>query len=201
MNFYFITDETLSVNGVLDDVKEALLAGANFVQYRDKNGSTKHMHETGMRIRELCTKYGAKYIVNDRLDIALSTGADGVHIGQDDMPLKAAREILPHAIIGVSCGTLEDAERAVNADYLGVTPIYPTSTKPDAGTPVGLNTLQHIAKGVNIPIVAIGGITLERVEEVMKAGATSVSAISATVGDDVQNKVSEFIEEIGRWRP
>ena len=202
MNFYFITDEQLTVKGVLSDVEQALQAGANVIQYRDKEGTTKHMHETGLKIRGLCTEHGAMYIVNDRVDIALSTEADGVHIGPEDLPLYATRNMMPLGIIGVSVSTLEEALEAekAGADYLGVTPIFHTATKPDAGRPVGLETLRQISRNTHIPLVAIGGIKMENVGEVIGAGATSVSAISATVGQDVRARVLEFIEEIGRWK-
>lgn len=202
MNFYFITDEQLTVKGVLSDVEQALLAGANVIQYRDKEGATKHMHETGLKIRDLCTEYGAMYIVNDRVDIALSTEADGVHIGPEDLPLDAARRMMHSGTIGVSVSNLEEAAAAERggADYLGVTPIFHTATKPDAGIPVGLETLRVISRNTHIPLVAIGGIKMENIGEVIGAGATSVSAISATVGEDVRARVLEFIEEIGRWK-
>ncbi len=200
--FYFITNRKLSVNGILNDVKEALEAGASMIQYREKELPTKNMYEEGLKIRKLCIKYGVKYIVNDRIDIALATDADGVHIGQEDVPLKIARKLMPDAIIGVSCSTLDEALEAVKrgADYLGVGPIYDTSTKEDAGNPIGVRVFKDIRKNVDIPLVAIGGITIERVKELMEAGADSVSAISATVGPKTKENVYRFVHEIGKWR-
>ncbi|MBW1677295.1 MAG: thiamine phosphate synthase [Deltaproteobacteria bacterium] len=200
MNFYFITDRGLSVNGMLQDVKEALEAGAGVVQYRDKNVSSREMYETGKAIRKLCTEYSALYIVNDRADIALATEADGVHLGQSDLPAGVARKLMPRGIIGVSCGNVFQVLEAVDggADYLGVSPIYPTTTKLDAGEALGLETLWEIRENTRLPIVAIGGITLERVEKVIEAGADTVSAMSATIGQNVKEKVREFIEMVER---
>lgn len=199
-NFYFITDRGLSINGILQDVKEALEAGAGIVQYRDKNASTREMYETGKEIRRLCTEYSALYIVNDRLDIALATEADGVHLGQDDLPAEIARRLMPEGIIGVSCATLSQALKAVDsgADYLGVGPVYSTSTKPDAGKAIGTEMVRKIRENTMLPIVAIGGIGLERVEEVIMAGADTVAAMSATIGTEVRKKVEEFIESVKR---
>lgn len=201
MNFYFITDRNLSKNGILEDVKQALEAGAGVIQYRDKDLSTRKMCEIGNEIRTLCTDHDALYIVNDRMDVALATRAHGVHLGQDDMELSAARGLMPQGIIGISCSTKEEAIHACGngADYLGVGPVYSTSTKDDAGEAVGLDTLNEIRTITDIPLVAIGGITRERVQELILSGADLVAAISATiVGEDmyyVKEKVSEFIQE------
>ncbi len=202
IGFYFITDRKLSVNGVLNDVRDALEAGAGMIQYREKDLPTRKMYEEGIGIGRLCGEYGAKYIVNDRIDIAMATDADGVHIGQEDMPLEIARKLMPDAIIGVSCSNVEEAVEAVKggADYLGVGPVYQTSTKEDAGAPIGIERVREIRENVNIPIVTIGGITLERVKELAEAGADSVSAISATVGPRTGENVSGFVEEIRKWR-
>jgi len=201
ISFYFITDRNLSVNGIIQDVEDALEAGARMIQYREKELSTRKMYEKGLEIEKLCEKYGAKYIVNDRIDIARATGADGVHIGQDDMLLELTKKLIPDAIVGVSCSNVKEAVEAVKggADYLGVGPIYPTSTKEDAGRPIGAKGIRKISENVGLPIVAIGGITLERVKELIKAGADSVSAISATVGPRTGENVARFVEEIRRW--
>lgn len=202
IGFYFITERNLSVNGIIQDVKDALGAGAKMIQYREKELSTRKMYEEGLEIKKLCEKYSAKYIVNDRIDIARATGADGVHIGQDDMPLEVTKKLIPDAIVGVSCSNTKEAVEAVEggADYIGVGPVYPTSTKTDAGIPIGLEGIRKIRENVDIPIVAIGGITIDRVKELIKAGADSVSAISATVGPRTGENVARFVEEIKKWR-
>jgi len=202
MGFYFITDRKLSVNGILNDVRDALEAGAGIIQYREKSLSAKRMYEEGREIRKICEEYGAEYIVDDRIDIAMATEADGVHLGQEDMPLDIARKLMPDAMIGVSCSNMEEAVAAAEggADYLGVAPIYPTVTKVDAGAPIGIEGLGEITATVDIPVVAIGGITLERVKEIIEVGAESVAAISATVGPETGKNVSEFAEELKKWR-
>ncbi len=202
IGFYFITDRRLSVNGIFEDVREALEAGVKIIQYREKQLPTRKMYEEGIEIGKLCRKYGARYIVNDRIDIAMATDADGVHIGQEDMPLEIARNLMPDAIIGVSCSNLEEAIKAERggADYLGVGPIYRTSTKEDAGAPTGIEILGEIKRNVNIPIVAIGGITLENVRKLIEAGADSVSAISAVIGEKTGENVAKFVKEMEKWR-
>jgi len=187
---------------MLQDVKDALEAGAGVIQYRDKNVSSREMYETGKAIRKICSEYSALYIVNDRLDVALATEADGVHLGQSDLPAGVARKLMPGGIIGVSCATVFQALEAVDngADHLGVGPVYPTTTKPDAGEALGLKVLREIRENTTLPIVAIGGITLKRVEEVIMAGADTVAAMSATIGPDVKKKVREFVDEVERWK-
>ncbi|MDD1725113.1 MAG: thiamine phosphate synthase, partial [Methanospirillum sp.] len=141
------------------------------------------------------------FIVNDRLDIALASGADGVHLGQDDLPLKEARKIVPRSfIIGVSVGTVGEAERAEKegADYLGVGPVYQTGTKTDAGPVVGLSLLRLIRSRTSLPLVAIGGITYERVPEVIASGADGVAVISAVVcSQDITSASRRFAELVG----
>jgi len=183
-------------------VKEALEGGARTIQYREKDLSSLLMYREGLRIRELCQEYEARYIVNDRIDIALATKADGVHLGQNDLPLEIARSLLPEGIIGVSGSTLQDALEAFSggADYVGIGPIYPTTTKEDAGKPLGLDVLNKVRMKINIPIVAIGGINRQRVREVIEAGADSLAAISETVGRDVSERVTGFIREIRKWK-
>lgn len=183
-------------------MRDALEAGARMIQYREKELPTGKMYEEGIEIGKLCEEYGAKYIVNDRVDIAMATDADGIHIGQKDMPLEVVRKIIPDKIIGVSCSTLEEAVRAEKGgvDYLGVGPIYRTSTKEDAGRPIGIETLGEISKKVRLPIVAIGGITIEDVREIIEAGADSVAAISGTVGARTGENVARFVKEIEKWR-
>ncbi len=206
MNFYFITDRKLSRNGIREDVKQALFAGTGVIQYRDKDLSTRKMCEIGNNIRALCTDHDALYIVNDRMDVALATHADGVHLGQEDMELVKARELMPEGIIGISCSTKEEAIIACHegADYLGVGPIYSTSTKEDAGKPVGLEMLGEIRRITDVPLVAIGGITREKIPELIRSGADSVAAISATIAGDGENyvreRVSDFIQETEKWR-
>ena len=164
------------------------------IQYRAKDTSTREMLREARVLRELCRR--TCFVVNDRVDVALAAQADGVHLGQDDLPLEAARRILgPGKIIGMTVHTLEEAQEAARAgaDYLGVSPIFSTQTKSDAGRPAGLGLLQQIRQAIPLPLVAIGGITLENAAEVIRAGADCVCAISAVVKrPDVRQAVEEF---------
>lgn len=178
--YYFITDASLSRHGIVRDARDALAEGVRFLQYRNKDAKTAVLYREARALRRLCTE--AVLLINDRVDIALAAGADGVHLGQEDMPLKAARRILGAGpIIGVSVHTLAQARRAVSdgADYLGVGPLFATQTKKDAGAPLGLSVLKLIRSTVTVPLVAIGGVTLENAAAVFGAGADAVCAISA----------------------
>ncbi len=146
---------------------------------------------------------GALFIVNDRVDIALAVGADGVHLGEEDLPLSHARRIAPTLLVGASCDTEEEARRleALGADYLGVGTVFPTATKKDAGEPIGLERLRRIKEAVRIPVVAIGGITLENVEEVLATGVDGVAVVSAVVGASSPYEAARaFREKIDAFR-
>lgn len=132
LGFYFITDSALSKRGISSDVRAALSAGCRIIQYREKKASTRRMLHEALAIKGLCQDK-ALLIINDRIDIALAADADGVHLGKDDMPLETARMILGRdMIIGISCSSVEDARKAEGADYLGIGPVFTTSTKKDA---------------------------------------------------------------------
>ena len=193
--FYFITDARLSRAGNESDVRSAVDAGVMAVQYRNKDASSRTLHEEALKLKRICHGH-ALFIVNDRIDIALSVNADGVHLGQDDMPLPDARKILgPLAVIGITVHNEEEAERAIKegADYLGLSPVFPTSTKHDAGLPAGLSLITRIRSLTSVPLVAIGGINLENAGHVISAGADSFCAISATVAqDNVHAEILKF---------
>jgi thiamine-phosphate pyrophosphorylase len=180
--YYFITDTGLSRQGNVSDVKNALAAGVRIVQYRAKEVSTRVMLAEAAELKKHCRD--ALFLVNDRVDVALAVGADGVHLGQEDLPYETARDLLgPDKIIGITVSTREEALAAVRqgADYLGVSPIFFTRTKPDAGLPTGLPLLREIRKAVSLPLAAIGGITLDNAIEVIAAGADMICAISEVV--------------------
>lgn len=180
--YYFITDTGLSREGNGSDVKNALAAGVGIVQYRAKEVSTRLMLAEALELKELCQ--GAIFLVNDRVDVALAVDADGVHLGQDDLPYETARRLLgPGKIIGITVSSLTEALTAARqgADYLGVSPIFFTRTKLDAGTPTGLALLREIRNAVDLPLAAIGGITLTNAAEVVAAGADMICAISQVV--------------------
>lgn len=198
---YIITDEVLAPGcSHIQIAKESLSGGAKIVQLRDKRRSGAELFAIANVIRSLCTENSAKFIVNDRLDIALATSADGVHLGQDDLPLSAARALAPRPfIIGVSVGTVEEAVIAEKggADYLGVGPVYPTGTKADAGPAVGTALVSSIREKTSVPIVAIGGINLSNAKDVLAAGADSIAVISAVIcSPDIAAASRKFVRLI-----
>jgi len=202
---YAITDDRLSGGGPPERVmEEAVLGGAGVVQLRDKESPSNVLYSKALLLRRLCYRYGVAFIVNDRLDVALAAGADGVHIGRDDLPLEAVRRTAgPGMMVGVSVSSLEEAEAAVcgGADYLGVGPIFPTGTKPDAASPTGPGLVAEIKRNFDIPVVAIGGINLDNLREVVSAGADGVAVISALLGsENVREAARRFVEEFDRIR-
>ncbi len=192
--YYFITDASLSRAGNVSDVKAAVAAGVKVVQYREKQADTRKMYEEALKLRKICKHI--TFLVNDRMDLALAAAADGVHLGQDDLPYAAARKILgKQKIIGLTVHTVKEARQAqkLGADYLGVSPIFATHTKADAGEPKGVALIKQIRKQVSIPIIAIGGITLANAGEVIRAGADGLCAISAVVTKhDVRGEIERF---------
>jgi thiamine-phosphate pyrophosphorylase len=164
--------------------REAMAGGADMIQLRDKAGDLRALLPQARAIQALCRSRGAIFIVNDRLDLALAAGADGVHVGQEDLPAEAARLLLgPGRILGVSTHSREQAEaaRTSGADYIGFGPMFRTGTKDTGYTPRGLEALHELRAAVPLPILAIGGITLENVAAVITAGATAPAVISGVV--------------------
>ena len=196
---YAITDDRISSGKPPDQVmEEAILGGAGIVQLRDKRSPSKILYSKAVLLRKLCYRYGVAFIVNDRLDIAMAAGADGVHIGQSDLPLEVVRSIAGNGmIIGVSASSFEEAEMAVcgGADYLGVGPIFPTDTKVDAKSHTGPEPIDRIKRNFDIPVVAIGGIKLDNLREVVAAGADGVAVISALLSSkDIRETAKRFVE-------
>jgi thiamine-phosphate pyrophosphorylase len=163
-------------------VKTAARAGVRVVQYRRKCGATRALVEEALILRQSCPR--SLFIVNDRIDVALASGADGVHVGRDDMPCRTARRLMgPNAIIGVTVHGVEEAleaERA-GADYVAASPIFSSRTKPDAGEPVGTGLVRVLRARLRIPVVAIGGIDTANARSVIEAGADAICAISAVL--------------------
>jgi thiamine-phosphate diphosphorylase len=190
-HLYVITDHMLSKGRLITQViARAIAGGADIIQLRDKESTVKKLVQDGFAFRELTKEKNVIFIVNDRVDVALAVDADGVHLGQDDFPVNLARKIIGEdKIIGVSVGSVEEAIQAVkdNADYVSIGSIFPTRTKPDAGDAVGTPIITEIKKYINVPLVAIGGITADNIAEVAAAGADCAAVISAVVGaDDVE---------------
>ena len=174
----------------LDRVALSIKSGVDIVQLREKNTTSKRFIYLAQRIRELTSHFGAAFIVNDRVDIAKISNADGVHLGQDDIPVSYAREILgDNAIIGVSTHCPEHAKKAITdgADYIGVGPVFKTPTKPSKD-PVGLEYVKWAADNVNIPFFAIGSIDTANIKDVVDAGAKRVAVIRAIMyADDIES--------------
>lgn len=188
-----ITDEALARSRALSEVvREALAAGAPAIQLRLKGATARELLEAAHTLMPLIRSAGALLIVNDRLDVALAAGADGVHLGPDDLPVKDARAAVTEALgavasaflVGHSVDTPVAAAQAEadGADYLGVGAVYPTANKPDAGEVIGVEGLRRVVEAVGIPVVAIGGITPERARAVAETGACGCATIGAVMG-------------------
>jgi len=194
--YYFITDSSLSLAGNVSDVGTAVSAGVDIVQYREKSKETGALYNEAFILADICRGTGTKFIVNDRIDIALAVNADGVHLGQTDMPYNAARRLLGEdKIIGITVHNIGEALKAERggADYLGVSPVFSTMTKKDAGAPGGLELVSEIKGVCKIPVIAIGGIDLANAVDVIKAGADMVCAISAVITKpDVAGEIIKF---------
>lgn len=160
----------------------AIAGGADTIQFRQKSGSTREMIETARQIKLLCIDHGITFIVNDRLDVAIASDSDGVHLGQDDFPILLARDLLgDQKIIGGSAVTLEEAQKCLvdGADYVGFGPVYPTTSKADAGPVTGIDLMIKVIETVPLPLIAIGGVTKDNTLEVMEAGVHGIAVISA----------------------
>ena len=198
---YCVTSPPLQGLSYEETVEKALKGGADIVQLREKSIPAGEMTDLGKRLRDLCRHHEALFIVNDRLDVALASGADGVHLGQDDLPLKEARKIaedLPDFIIGVSTHSLDQALKAQSegADYIGCGPIFSTPTKPDYRAQ-GLDLIRQYRQQIHIPFVAIGGMDETNIEEAVSAGARCVAAVRAVFGnDDIEGAVRSLKSKI-----
>ena len=196
---YLVTDHKGRTNDeILDIIEEAIKGGTSIVQIREKTASTKDFYELALQARDIARKYDVPLLINDRLDIAIAVDADGVHIGQDDMPARKAREMLgDEKIIGVSAATIEEAKKAEEdgADYIGTGAVFPTATKDDA-TSVSKEELMRIASSISIPTVAIGGISLENARELKSTGIAGFSVVSAIMSAPSPKEASKELREI-----
>jgi len=199
---YLVTDRDLADGrSTLDIVTAAVRGGVSCVQLREKDADTREFISEAVAVRQFIARRRIPLIINDRLDVALAIDADGVHLGQKDMPLSLARRLLPeHMIIGISAESLEDAIEAANdgADYIGVSPIFATPTKTDTSPPLGLETLRSIRTRVSVPLVAIGGVNAGNAEAVIRHGADGVAVISAIVAADDPEAAARNLTDIVR---
>ncbi len=191
---YLIVDEEVCGLPAEDIAATALGAGVRWLQYRAKGKSRREIYRKALKLRELTGGSGAKLIVNDHADIALAVEADGVHLGQEDLPLKEAKRIMGNRIIGISTHSIEEAIEADRggADYIGWGPVFHTITK-DAGRPKGLDMLKKVRWSVCIPVVAIGGISISNLLSVLNSGADRVAVASAILKGDIANNVESFM--------
>lgn len=202
--FYFITDSRLTVNGILEDVRQALSAGSVMVQYREKEAPLAARREEAARLLQLCRAHSTPFVVNDDVELAAEIGADGVHLGQKDTSLLEARRRLgPSAVIGVSAGSVEEARAAERdgADYVSASPVFATPTKPDAGPPLGLEGLASVRAVTRVPLAAIGGLNAANVRSCVEAGADMICAISASLaGGRVAENIRTLLQAFEPFR-
>jgi thiamine-phosphate pyrophosphorylase len=202
-DLYVITDEEIA-GGLshAEIAQRAIAGGADVIQLRDKVHGCLELIRIGRTLREITKKSGTLFIINDRLDVALACGADGVHLGQDDIRVDVARQLAPSGfIIGISVRTVDEAVRAERdgADYVALSPVFSTRSMYNAGPGQGLDVLQEIRRTVSVPVLAIGGINRDNVCEVITAGADGVAVISGVVGSpditaaarELKNLISE----------
>ena len=193
---YLVTDEKACLGkGFYVCIEEAIKGGVKIVQLREKNISTKDFYEKALKVKEICENYGALFIINDRLDIAQAVGADGVHLGQSDMPIEKAREILKDKfLIGATARNIEEAKRAelLGADYIGSGAIFGTSTKDNAKK-LEMEELKKIVASVKIPVFAIGGINIDNVSSLKNICLQGICAVSGILSEKDCKKVVDMM--------
>jgi thiamine-phosphate pyrophosphorylase len=199
-DLYVITDESLSKGLThVEIARRAIAGGADVIQLRDKRMSGEELIECAVEIRALTKKAGVLFIVNDRLEIAIASKADGVHLGQDDLPARLARPLAPQGfIIGVSAGTLDEAVQAERdgADYIGLGPVCRTGSKNDAGPVCGFDLITRVKNTVKVPVIAIGGISQDNAKEAIAAGADGLAVISAVVSQPDVTAAARRLKDI-----
>lgn len=198
-SLYLVTDRTIAGDRPLVDIVSAGVAGGvSCVQLREKNCSTQEFIHEASLLLELLQPLDIPLIINDRVDVALAVGANGVHLGQNDMSIADARRITSdNMIIGISAESLEDAINAEEsgADYIGISPVFTTATKLDIATPLGLAGVREIRRAVKIPLVGIGGIDTSNTRDVIEAGANGVAVVSAIMAATNPKRAAENIRK------
>jgi len=194
-NFYLITDRKQTGDIIITDVvEEALKGGVRAIQLREKDLSSRELYELAFELRKLTNRYDAKLLINDRIDIALAVDADGVQLGLNSMPLHRVRRIVgSNKLIGLSCHNQVNAIMAQEngADFITFGPVYYTASKAQYGKPVGVEKLEIISHLLKIPVLALGGIKKGNIHEVMAAGASGISLVSAVIANDNPRRAAE----------
>lgn len=200
LSLYLVTDRTLSLGRPIEYVVEqAIKGGVTAVQLREKDCTTKEFYELAISLKKILKPYKVPLIINDRIDIALACDADGLHIGQSDMPYPIARQLLgKNKIIGLSVESIEDAIEAdqLNIDYIGISPVFSTHTKTDIATPLGIEGVRKITEICHHPSVGIGGINLNNAADIIAAGAKGIAIVSAIMSANDPLKAATELKQI-----
>ena len=201
ISLYAITDECLTPDeSVIEQVKESLEAGIDILQYRNKTKSDEEVKEICIKLQKLCSEYAVPFIIDDRPELAQEIGADGLHIGKDDMPIQEARKIFKDGIIGVSCyGSVRKALEAQEegASYVAFGSFFPSPTKPHSGI-VSRSVVTKAKEALNIPVCVIGGISHSNIHEMIQEGPDMISVVSAVYDGCITSNVNNLVKELGR---
>ncbi len=198
LSLYLVTDKSDDVEKFLKTIEEGIKGGVTVVQIREKTADTLDFYNLALKVKEITSKYNVPLIINDRVDIALAIDADGVHVGQSDMPCEVTRKLIgENKILGVSAATIDEAKKAEKdgADYIGSGAVFPTSTKDDAPK-ITKKELKEIIDSIKIPVVAIGGITIDNASELTNTGIAGLSVVSAIMSADNPKESSKKLLEI-----
>jgi thiamine-phosphate pyrophosphorylase len=199
-SLYLVTDRALSLGrSNLEVIEAAVSGGVTVVQLREKEASTQEFYQEGLRIKDYLKAAHIPLIINDRIDIALALDADGVHLGQEDMPVDVARKILgPHKIIGASAFTTEEAGAAesMGADYVGLSPIFATKTKPELVEEIGIKKISSLKRAVKIPVVGIGSMNQTNAYEAVRAGLDGVAVVSAICSQEDPRAAAQALKKV-----
>ena len=198
LSLYLVTDKSDDVEKFLNTIEEAIKGGVSVVQIREKTADTLDFYNLALKVKKITDKYSVPLIINDRVDVALAVDADGVHVGQSDMPCDVTRKLIgPDKILGVSAATIPEAKKAERdgADYIGTGAIFPTATKDDAPK-ITKKDLTDIVDSINIPVVAIGGINLDNAFKLKNTGIKGLSVVSAIMSSQNPKESSEKLLNI-----
>jgi len=196
-----ITEEFCNGRDSIFVLKEVIKGGAKIVQLREKNKKHKEIYDIALKYREITDKHNVTLIVDDYLDIAMAVNADGVHLGQEDLPCSVAQKIAPHLIIGVSTHNKEEIEKAINdgASYINIGPIFETQTKKNSYPAIGLELLKELKP--DFPFSVMGGIKREHIKSLVEMGVKNIAMVTEiTMAEDIAQKVSEIINMIEKYK-